>query len=128
VEIRLQDEGDFRWKGRLDFTDNGLDPRSGTIRGRAVLSNPELFLTAGMFGNMRLSNGGEVDALLVPDEAIQSIRRARSCWWPRGRRGGGQAGGTRPRCRWPARDPLRPCPVRPGDRFQHPGRRNRRRS
>ncbi|GAO53347.1 efflux RND transporter periplasmic adaptor subunit [Novosphingobium sp. MD-1] len=72
VEIRLQDEGDFRWKGRLDFTDNGLDPRSGTIRGRAVLSNPELFLTAGMFGNMRLSNGGEVDALLVPDEAIQS--------------------------------------------------------
>lgn len=72
IEIRLQDEADYRWKGRLDFTDNGLDPRSGTIRGRAVLSNPDLFLTPGMFGNMRLSNGGKVNALLVPDEAIQS--------------------------------------------------------
>jgi RND family efflux transporter MFP subunit len=72
VEIRLQDETNYRWKGRLDFTDNGLDPRSGTIRGRAVLSNPDLFLTPGLFGNMRLSSGGKVNALLVPDEAIQS--------------------------------------------------------
>lgn len=72
VEIRLQDEADYHWKGKLDFTDNGLDPRSGTIRGRAVLSNPDLFLTPGLFGNMRLSNGGKVNALLVPDEAIQS--------------------------------------------------------
>ena len=70
VEIRLQDEGDYRWKGRLDFTDNGLDPKSGTIRGRAVLSNPGLFLTPGMFGNMRLSSGGMTKALMVPDSAI----------------------------------------------------------
>ncbi|MEO5493629.1 MAG: efflux RND transporter periplasmic adaptor subunit [Sphingomonas sp.] len=70
VEIRLQDEGDYRWKGRLDFTDNGLDPKSGTIRGRAVLSNPGLFLTPGMFGNMRLSSGGTTSAMMVPDTAI----------------------------------------------------------
>lgn len=70
VEIRLQDEGDYRWKGRLDFTDNGLDPKSGTIRGRAVLSNPGLFLTPGMFGNMRLSSGGMTKALMIPDSAI----------------------------------------------------------
>ena len=70
VEIRLQDETDYRWKGRLDFTDNGLDPKSGTIRGRAVLSNPGLFLTPGMFGNMRLANGGASTALMVPDSAI----------------------------------------------------------
>lgn len=72
VEIRLQDETDYRWHGRLDFTDNGLDPRSGTIRGRAVLSNPQLFLTPGMFGNMRLSSGGTATALMVPDTAIQT--------------------------------------------------------
>ncbi len=36
VEIRLQDETDYRWHGKLDFTDNGLDKRSGTIRLRAV--------------------------------------------------------------------------------------------
>lgn len=72
VEVRLSDEADYKWKGRLDFTDNGLDPRSGTIRVRAVLPNPDLFLTPGLFGNMRLSSGGTVPAMLVPDEAIQS--------------------------------------------------------
>jgi len=72
VEIRLQDEAAYRWRGRLDFTDNGLDPRSGTMRGRAVLANPDLFLTPGMFGNMRLASGGKVSALLVPDTAVQT--------------------------------------------------------
>jgi RND family efflux transporter MFP subunit len=72
VEIQLQDEAGYRWKGQLDFTDNGLDPRSGTIRGRAVLHNPNYFLTPGMFGNMRLASGGTQRALLVPDAAIQT--------------------------------------------------------
>jgi RND family efflux transporter MFP subunit len=72
VEVRLQDETDYRWRGRLDFTDNGLDPRSGTIRGRAVIRNGGAFLTPGMFGNMRLSAGGTRTALLVPDAAIQT--------------------------------------------------------
>jgi RND family efflux transporter MFP subunit len=72
VEIQLQDESGYRWKGELDFTDNGLDPRSGTIRGRAVLRNPNYFLTPGMFGNMRLATGGTQRALLVPDAAVQT--------------------------------------------------------
>ena len=72
VEVRLQDEAGYRWKGKLDFTDNGLDARSGTIRGRATFANPAAFLTPGMFGNMRLATGGTVRALLVPDEAVQS--------------------------------------------------------
>lgn len=72
IEVRLQDEAEYKWKGRLDFTDNGLDPRSGTIRVRAVFDNPGNFLTPGLFGNMRLSDSGKVNALLVPDEAIQS--------------------------------------------------------
>jgi RND family efflux transporter MFP subunit len=72
VEVRLQDETDYRWKGKLDFTDNGLDPRSGTIRVRASLNNPDGFLTPGMFGNMRLASGGKVKAMLVPDAAVRS--------------------------------------------------------
>jgi RND family efflux transporter MFP subunit len=72
VQIRLQDEADYRWTGRLDFTDNGLDPRSGTIRGRATLTNASGFLTPGMFGDMRLATGVPVRALLVPDAAIQT--------------------------------------------------------
>jgi RND family efflux transporter MFP subunit len=72
VDIRLADEPEYRWHGSLDFTDNGLDPRSGTIRTRAVLRNPGNFLTPGMFGNMRLASGGRTSALLVPDAAVQT--------------------------------------------------------
>jgi RND family efflux transporter MFP subunit len=77
VEIRLQDEPEYRWRGRLDFTDNGLDPRSGTIRGRAVLPNRGFFLTPGMFGNMRMSTGTARPALLVPDAAITTDQARR---------------------------------------------------
>jgi RND family efflux transporter MFP subunit len=72
VQIRLQGEADYAWKGRLDFTDNGVDPRSGTIRGRATIANPRLILTPGLFGNMRMSDGGTAKALLVPDSAVQT--------------------------------------------------------
>lgn len=72
VEIQLQDESDYRWKGKLDFTDNGLDPHSGTIRGRAILANPRFFLTPGMFGNMRLATTGVAPAMLIPDSAVST--------------------------------------------------------
>lgn len=72
VEIRLQDETSYRWKGVLDFTDNGIDARSGTIRGRATLTNASQFLTPGMFGNMRLATGAPAPAILIPDAAVQN--------------------------------------------------------
>jgi len=72
VQIRLQDETGYRWTGQLDFTDNGLDPKSGTIRGRAVVRNGGAFLTPGMFGNMRLTTGHAITAMLVPDSAVQT--------------------------------------------------------
>lgn len=70
VEIRLADESGYRWRGRLDFTDNGLDPRSGTIRARALVQNSDGFLAPGLFGNMRMATGTTVNALLVPDTAV----------------------------------------------------------
>lgn len=70
VEIRLQDEAEYRWKGRVDFVDNALDRSSGTIRGRAVVANPDGFISPGMFGQMRLFASAPFEALLLPDEAI----------------------------------------------------------
>jgi RND family efflux transporter MFP subunit len=70
VEIRLQDETDYRWKGRVDFLDNALDRSSGTIRLRAVVDNPDGFISPGMFGQMRLYATKPLDALLVPDQSI----------------------------------------------------------
>lgn len=70
VEIRLQDESEYRWKGRVDFLDNALDRSSGTIRLRAVVDNPDGFIVPGMFGQLRLFASEPFDALLVPDQAI----------------------------------------------------------
>ena len=70
VELRLQDETDYRWKGRIDFLDNAIDRGSGTIRGRAVVSNPTGFLTPGLYGQMRLMASQPTDALLTPDTAV----------------------------------------------------------
>ena len=70
VEIRLQDETEYRWKGRIDFMDNAMDRSSGTIRGRAVIDNPDGFISPGMFGQMRLFDSAPFDALMLPDEAI----------------------------------------------------------
>jgi RND family efflux transporter MFP subunit len=70
VDIRLQDEKDFRWKGRIEFIDNALDEGSGTIRARALVQNPKGFLTPGMFGHMRRFEAQPVQAMLIPDESV----------------------------------------------------------
>jgi RND family efflux transporter MFP subunit len=71
VRLRLSDEARFSRDGRLDFVDNVVNPRAGTIRARAVFANPDAFLTPGLFGRLRLF-AGEGEALLVPDSAIAS--------------------------------------------------------
>ena len=70
VEIQLADETGYRWRGRMDFVDNAIDPNSGTIRAHAVVANPDGFLTPGLFGRARLLGSGTYPAMLVPDEAI----------------------------------------------------------
>ncbi|MGI4876031.1 MAG: efflux RND transporter periplasmic adaptor subunit [Janthinobacterium lividum] len=70
VDIRLGDEAEYRWHGRMDFVDNALDLGSGTIRGRAVVRNPDGLLTPGMFGHMRLLGSGTYQGLLIPEDAV----------------------------------------------------------
>jgi len=70
VEIRLQDQSNYVIRGHMDFVDNQEDPNSGTIRARAVVPNPTLALTPGMFGHLRLLGSGTYDGLLIPDNAI----------------------------------------------------------
>jgi len=71
VRIKLADEADFSHKGRMNFVDNQLSARSGTIRGRAIIDNPQRILSPGLFARIQLF-GGETDALLVPDSAVIS--------------------------------------------------------
>ena len=71
VRVRLADEPDFIHAGTMNFVDNQLSTRSGTLRGRAVLDNKDGLLTPGVFGRLQLF-GGDTDALLIPDTAVIS--------------------------------------------------------
>ncbi len=71
VRIRLADEKNWPHTGKMNFVDNQLSTRSGTLRGRAVVDNAKQLLQPGLFGRLQLF-GGEADALLIPDSAIVS--------------------------------------------------------
>jgi RND family efflux transporter MFP subunit len=71
VRIRLADETEPTHVGKMDFVDNQLDPRTGTIRGRALVENKDGLFAPGVFGRIHLF-GGEVDAILIPDRAVIS--------------------------------------------------------
>src|SRR5690606_31432980 len=57
-------------EGVVDFIDHRVDPRTGTIRARAVLANPDRVFTPGLFARVRLQGSGEVDSLLVDSRAV----------------------------------------------------------
>jgi RND family efflux transporter MFP subunit len=72
VYLALADEKGFPRNGYIDFIDNRLDPKTGTMTGRAVFTNSDLALAPGLFGRIRIPGSTPYDAVLVPDEAIGS--------------------------------------------------------
>lgn len=72
VRIRLQDEAGPAWEGSIDFFDNALNTSAGTIRGRAVVPNPDGFLLPGLYGQLELQAGAAYEGILLPDTAINT--------------------------------------------------------
>ena len=70
VFIGLANESGFPHQGRLNFVDNRVDGTSGTIRARALLSNPNRQFTPGLFARVRLLGSDRHVATLVQDQAV----------------------------------------------------------
>jgi multidrug efflux system membrane fusion protein len=70
VRVGLSNEAGYPHAGSVDFIDNQVDPRTGTLRARAVLRNPDRLFTPGLFARVQLQGGGERQALLVDDKAV----------------------------------------------------------
>lgn len=70
IYLGLNSESDFPHQGRVDFLDNRLDPRTGTIRGRAVFDNKDRLFTPGVFAKLKLTATGAYNAVLITDRAI----------------------------------------------------------
>ncbi len=71
VFVALADETrGFTHTGHMDFVDNRLDANTGTMRGRALLSNVDQTLTPGLFARLRIPGSGRHEAILIPDSSI----------------------------------------------------------
>ena len=70
IGIPALDEKKVPRQATLDFIDNTLDPKTGTMRLRAVLPNPKGEMLAGMFVNVRIPLGEPRKALLLPSSAL----------------------------------------------------------
>lgn len=70
--LALAGEDGYPRKGTLDFLENRLDPRTSTIRGRAIFKNPDHSLVPGLFGTLRIPGSPAHQALQIPDSAIGS--------------------------------------------------------
>lgn len=70
VMIGLANETGYPHEGRLNFVDNRVDGSAGTIRARALLSNPDRTFTPGLFARVRLLGSDRHQATMVQDQAI----------------------------------------------------------
>ena len=72
VYLRLENEDGFPHQGQIDFEDNQIAPKTGTLRVRGVFPNRDNSLEPGFFVRVRVPIGNSHQALLVPDRAIDS--------------------------------------------------------
>ena len=67
----LADEQGFPHKGIIDFSENRVDPNTGTLRIRAVIANPlPRVFSPGLFMRVRLPVGAPHQSLLVAEQAL----------------------------------------------------------
>lgn len=70
VFMGLVSEQGYPHEGRMNFIDNRLDPRTGTIRGRAVFDNKDGRLVPGLFARVRLVGGDSRERVLIDERAV----------------------------------------------------------
>lgn len=70
VQMGLANDEGFPHEGVIDFVDNRVNIRTGTIRGRAVFDNSDGSLIPGLFARIRLIGSASYDGLLIDDKAI----------------------------------------------------------
>ncbi|MBU3057915.1 multidrug efflux RND transporter periplasmic adaptor subunit MexE [Pseudomonas indica] len=70
VYLGLSNEDGHPHLGHMDFMDNQVDPRTGTIRGRAVFDNRDGRFTPGLYARLKLVGSGTYDAVLIKDVAV----------------------------------------------------------
>jgi len=71
AQVVLEDGSVYEHDGKLLFTGITVDPGTGQVVLRAEFPNPDLVLLPGMYVRVRLEEGVNEQALLVPQQALQ---------------------------------------------------------
>ncbi|MEM6917119.1 MAG: efflux RND transporter periplasmic adaptor subunit [Verrucomicrobiota bacterium] len=80
AEISVSDSDEFEFSGKIDFSENQLDPETATVQLRVLVENDNEFLTPGLFAKIRLTVGQPFDATLVRDSALGFDQSKRFAW------------------------------------------------
>jgi RND family efflux transporter MFP subunit len=72
VSLGLANEDGCPHQGTIDFVDNQVNPKTGTIRARGVFPNKEQVLLPGLFARVRSPIGRPHRAVLVSDRALDA--------------------------------------------------------
>ncbi len=71
VTLRLPDGSLYEHVGRVDFIDNVVDRKTGTIVLRARFDNPRKLLVPGLYVSTMLGREETTDKLIIPQSAVQ---------------------------------------------------------
>ena len=70
VYMGLSNEEGNNHLGQMNFVDNQVNPKTGTIRGRAVFDNADGQYTPGLYARLKLVGSAAYAGLLIKDEAV----------------------------------------------------------
>ncbi|QHF28959.1 multidrug efflux RND transporter periplasmic adaptor subunit MexE [Pseudomonas sp. R32] len=70
VYLGLSNESGNPHLGQMNFVDNQVNPKTGTIRGRAVFDNTDGQFTPGLYARLKLVGSATYSAVLINDEAV----------------------------------------------------------
>jgi len=70
VRVGLANEEGFPHEGKLEFVDNQLDARTGSVRMRATFENKDGVLVPGLFARVQLGAADSRKAVLINERAV----------------------------------------------------------
>ena len=76
VEVGLQSDEGYPYKGTLDYASPSINQATGTLAVRAILANPDRRMLPGFFVRVRIPDQ-QSKALLVPEAALGSAQGGR---------------------------------------------------
>ncbi len=80
VEVKMADGSMFSQVGKINFSDNVVNPDTGTISNRAQFANPQAMLLPGQFVRVILRGAERVNAITVPQVAVLTTQQGKMVW------------------------------------------------